>query len=426
MTHTKYPMRLSKTSGPCVAALAALLLIVAPLAQAQTEIVLYSFGGQTADGAYPTAVPIFDDGGNFYGTTAAGGAKGGGTVFELTAEGSEKVLYSFGSQSHDGGAPYAGLTFDKNGNLYGTTSYGGAYKCSNGYVCGTVFQLTAGGTEKVLHSFGNGAYYGTKGDGTDPFASLIIDNAGSLYGTTSLGGNLECGSYGCGTVFKLTPNKKGDFKERVLYRFGSHPGDGESPYAGLIFDNAGNLYGTTFAGGDYGHGTVFELTASGKEKVLYSFGSYRGDGLDPAGGLIFDSAGNLYGTTSEGGAYTVGTVFELTADGTEKILYSFGSQSGDGENPQAGLVIDANGNLFGTTYDGGAYYKGSVFVLTAAGTEKVLYSFGSQAGDGNYPEAGLTLDKNGDLYGTAKLGGIDCLGAYGCGTVFKIDALAMR
>jgi len=403
-----------------VAALSTLVLIVASPAQAQTETVLYSFGRQTADGAYPFAVPIFDNSGNLYGTTATGGAQGRGTIFELTAAGSEKVLYSFGSQPHDGGDPYAGLIFDKSGNLYGTTSYGGAYKCSNAYDCGTVFELTADGTEKVLHSFGNSGYYGPKGDGTDPFAGLIIDSAGNLYGTTSLGGDLECGGYGCGTVFKLTPKGRGNFKEKVLYRFGSHPADGLSPYAGLIFDNAGNLYGTTSGGGYYGYGTVFELTAAGKEKILYSFGSYRGDGLDPVAGLTFDNAGNLYGTTSEGGAYTVGTVFELTADGTEKILYSFGSQAGDGENPQAGLIFDANGNLYGTTYEGGAYYEGTVFELTAAGAEKVLYSFGSQAGDGNYPEAGLIFDNNGNLYGTTKLGAIDCLGTYGCGTVFKL------
>ncbi len=405
-----------------LAALSTLLLIIAPPVQAQTETVLYSFATQPGDGEYPDAGLIFDTNGNLYGTTVSGGAHYGGTVFELTAAGTEKILYSFGSQPRDGSGPYAGLIFDNAGNLYGTTSYGGAFKCSNAYVCGTVFELTADGTEKVLHSFGN-LYESARGDGTDPQAGLIFDNAGNLYGTTFLGGDLECGGYGCGTVFKLTQTGKEKvvFKEKVLYRFGSHAGDGVGPYAGLIFDNAGNLYGTTAGGGYYDRGTVFELTAAGKEKILYSFGSYPGDGLVPEAGLIFDNAGNLYGTTFEGGASTNGTVFELTADGTEKILYSFSNGPGDGAYPIAGVIFDSNGNLYGTTSSGGAYYAGTVFELTAAGTEKVLYSFGSQTDDIVLPNAGVIFDTNGNLYGTTRLGGdLECEAPYGCGTVFKL------
>jgi uncharacterized repeat protein (TIGR03803 family) len=274
-----------------------LTTLAAVSAQAQTQTVLYNFGSQAGDGHDPSyGSLIFDKEGNLYGTTLSGGAQGYGAVFELTAAGSEKVLYSFGSEVGDGHGAYAGLIFDHAANLYGTTAGGGAYKCSNAYVCGTVFELTAAGTEKVLHSFYNLYNYGM-GDGTYPFAGVIFDNAGNLYGTTVYGGDLQCGAYGCGTVFKLTP--KG--KEKVLYRFGRHAGDGQNPYAGLIFDHAGNLYGTTFDGGYYGYGTVFELTAAGKEKVLYSFGRYKGDGLHPQAGLVLDDMGNLYSTTTYGG-----------------------------------------------------------------------------------------------------------------------------
>jgi len=386
-------------------------------AQAQTETVLYNFGSQAGDGHDPSyGSLIFDQESNLYGTTLSGGAQGSGALFELTAAGSEKVLYSFGSHTGDGRDPYAGLTFGNNGNLYGTTVGGGSYKCSNAYVCGTVFEVTAAGTEKVLHSFGNLSGYGM-GDGTYPFGGVIFDNAGNLYGTTTYGGDLQCGGYGCGTVFRLTA--KG--KEKVLYRFGRHAGDGLNPYAGLVFDNAGNLYGTTFDGGYYGYGAVFELTAAGKEKVLYSFGRYPGDGLHPQASLIFDNAGNLYSTTTYGGADGYGTVFELTAAGTEKILYSFGGQTGDGENPVGGVIFDTNGNLYGTTSFGGAYYAGTVFELTAAGTEKVLYTFGSQASGVIYPYAAPIIDNNDNLYGITTFGGdLECSAPYGCGTVFKL------
>jgi uncharacterized repeat protein (TIGR03803 family) len=271
----------------------ALLLIGAHPALAQTETVLYSFGSQSDDGYYPFAGLVFDKKGNLFGTTVSGGADGYGTVFELTTAGTEKVLYSFGSQPGDGQSPEAGLVFDKKGNLFGTTVSGGA----DGY--GTVFELTTAGTEKVLYSFG------------------------------------------------------------------SQSGDGQSPYAGLVFDKEGNLYGTTEKGGADGYGTVFELTAAGAEKVLYNFGSQPGDGQRPYASLVFDEKGNLYGTTEYGGAYTEGTVFELTAAGAEKVLYSFGSQTVDGGYPYAGLVFDKDGTgLYGTTVSGGADNYGTVFEVT--------------------------------------------------------------
>jgi uncharacterized repeat protein (TIGR03803 family) len=395
-----------------LAVLSALLLIAAHPVQAQTETVLYNFKGYPGDGAHPAASLILDEKGDLYGTTDLGGEYGLGTVFEWTATGTEKVLYSFGSQSGDGSVPAGGLIFDKENNLYGTAATGGAF----GY--GAVFELTATGVEKILYSFG-----GQPGDGATPVAGLIFDKKGNLYGTTEYGG-----AHAYGTIFELSAAGT----EKVLYSFGSQSGDGTYP-VGLIFDTKSNLYGTTIQGGDLscgygGCGTIFELTKAGTEKVLYSFSGYPGDGDGPSAGLIFDKKGDLYGTTEYGGTYNCighgcGTVFELTAAGTEKVLYSFGSQSDDGNYPVAGLNFDKKGNLYGTTYASGSYNYGTVFELTAAGTEKVLYSFGDFLGDGANPEAGLIFDKEGNLYGTTVYVSDHGYGNIGYGTVFKLTFL---
>jgi uncharacterized repeat protein (TIGR03803 family) len=387
---------------------------------AATQTVLHSFGNGT-DGAYLYAGLIIDGAGNLYGTTQEGGAYGFGTVFELTPEAgggwTENVLYSFNNNGTDGVEPYAGLIFDGAGNLYGTTFVGGTY---NG---GTVFELTpqAGGgwTEKVLYSFGaNGA------DGDQPYAGLIFDGAGNLYGTTYDGG-----TYDAGTVFELTPQAGGGWTENVLHTFNDNGTDGYLPLGGLILDAAGNLYGTTQHGPSRKRngccGTVFELTpqtgGGWTEKVLYSFGGKHGN--EPNGGLVFDGAGNLYGTTIEGGTYSSGTVFELTPEAgggwTEKVLHSFGNGT-DGIGPRGSLVFDGAGNLYGTTYDGGTYYLygGTVFKLTpkvgGSWTEKVLHSFGNGT-DGDQPYANLIFDAAGTLYGTTYVGG-----TYNRGTVFEI------
>jgi len=295
----------------------------------------------------------------------------------------ESVLYSFSSRSRDGQIPLAGLIRDKKGNLYGTTDNGGA----NGY--GTVFKLTRAGAETVLYSFGS-----QSGDGTDP-GGLIMDKLGNLYGTTFYGG-----ANGRGTVFKLTPSGN----ETVLYSFGSQPGDGANPQSGLSRDKEEILYGTTCCGGANGIGTVFRLTPSGVETVLYSFGSQPGDGINPGAGLIMDKKGNLYGTTYRGGAYSGGTVFKVTPSGTETVLYGFGSQRGDGGNPYAGPIMDAKGNLYGTTFDGGTEGYGTVFKLTPSGVETLLLSFTDGYRQGVNPTAGLVMDKRGNLYGTTSGG----------------------
>lgn len=422
------------------------LTITAPLLAASKEDLLYSFDNNGADGYNPYSSLIFDSMGNLYGTTTRGGAYNGGTVFQLTPNGNgtwtETILYSFCSATScaDGLAPYAGLTFDTSGNLYGTTVYGGAYTSAcYGYGCGTVFELSPGTngawTETVLHSFADVG----KG-GSNPQASLIFDALGNLYSTTYGGG-----TSGYGTVFRLAPAGNGTWTEKVLYTFCSLSNctDGNNPWASLIMDAAGNLYSTTYGGGSNGYGTVFQLVPGSHdtwtENVLYSFASNGTDGYAPEASLIFDAAGNLYGTTLLGGAsgtgcggYGCGTVFGLwpgtNGTWTEAVLYSFCSVRGctDGLGPQAGLISDAAENLYGTTYGGGSsrtgcqgYGCGTVFRLTPGANgkwkESVLHSFKRRLKDGYWPYAGLIFDAAGNLYGTTIYGG-----AYANGTVFEI------
>ena len=391
-----------------------------------TETILHSFGNGT-DGISPNASLIFDSNGNLYGTTYFGGIHGQGTVFELSpSQGggwTETVLHSFGSGT-DGAQPYAALILDMAGNLYSTTYKGGVHGE------GTVFELSprlgGGWTETVLHSFGNPATQ----DGADPFGDLVADATGNLYGMTQ-GGGIR----GKGTVFELSLGQGGGWTETVLHSFGNPATqDGANPFAGLIFDQDGNLYGTTYLGGIHSLGTAFELSPSGgggwTETVLHSFGVPGSqDGSDPEGGLIFDRSGNLYGTTMAGGIHVdgvcspvgCGTVFELSpregGGWTETVLHSFGNGT-DGIFPQAGLVSDAVGNLYGTTESGGIHSMGTTFTLTpregGGWTETVLHSFGNGT-DGAFPVSGLTFDSLGNLYSTTLAGGI-----HGLGTAFQL------
>jgi uncharacterized repeat protein (TIGR03803 family) len=332
---------------------------------------LHSFG-KGSDGADPYAGLVLDSAGNLYGATINGGAYGYGTVYELspseTGTWTEKVLHDFNLSSENGteAVPWGGLTLDSSGNLYGTASVGGIGG-------GAVFELTPGKggtwTESVLYKF-----LQSEGDGTDPFGSLVFDSQGNLYGTTALGGsNYNCihHEYGCGTVFELTPSASGGWSEKILHDFDNNGVDGNTPYATLIFDAAGKLYGTTAYGGvnvctngSYGCGTVFRLSPNSDgtwtETVLHSFGSSGVDGNYPISNLTLDSTGHLYGTTAGGGTNSGGTVFELvhkSGQWIEKILYSFsfGANAQDGYAPYAGLVEGNNGNLYGTTFSGGAY-----------------------------------------------------------------------
>jgi uncharacterized repeat protein (TIGR03803 family) len=308
----------------------------------------------------------------------------------------DRVIYSFTGTNGDGAFPYAVLVQDAAGNLYGTTSAGGASRV------GTIFVVNRSGQEKVLYSF-----TGTNGDGAAPIAGLVQDAAGNFFGTTYAGG-----VYGNGTVFVV--NRSG--QEKVLYSFTGTNGDGASPFAGLVEDAAGNFYGTTYAGGVYGNGTVFAVSRSGQEKVLYSFTGTNGDGANPLAGLIRDAAGNLYGTTTNGGAYRRGTAFAISRSGQENVLYSFTGTNGDGANPFAGLIRDAAGNLYGTTEYGGASGIGTIFAVSRSGQEKIVHSFPGSEFDGTYPVVGLIQDAAGNFYGTTAAGG-----ALGCGTIFVVS-----
>jgi uncharacterized repeat protein (TIGR03803 family) len=380
-------------------------------AQTSTERVLHSFTGD--DGAHPLGPMIMDSAGNLYGTTNNGG-EGFGTVYELVKSDNYYALtfHAFTSANGDGADPTGGLVMDSSGDLFGTTYEGGTPDY------GTVFELVnsdVGYTEKVLYSFTN-----TSGDGTHPFAGLITDKAGNLYGETNYGGNQNDG-----TIFELVYSS-GHYTEKVLHSFGDTNGDGTHPLRRLLMDGSGNLFGTTNDGGAYGYGTVFELAKSLNgytENVLYSFSGTNGDGANPEADLVMDGSGNIYGTTTFGGTYggnpAYGTVFELVNSSSgyaEKVLGAFsGSSAGGGAYPEGGLVMDAFGNLYGTTIEGGAAGNGRVFKESVSSGETVIYDFMGYP-DGEAPAADLLLDSSGHLFGTTEDGGTD--GADG--TVFEI------
>jgi len=366
------------------------LLSIASAAWAQsTLITLHTFTGP--DGAYSYAPLVRDRAGNLYGTTAAGGTFNVGTIFKIDTFGNETVLYNFKGR-RDGGNPRSGLLLDSTGNLFGITASGGTGSGQGG----VLFKLTPSGQQIILHSF-------STSDGAGSASGLLRDSSGNFYGTTEIGG-----AHNQGVVFKLDPH--GNYS--ILYSFTGRNGDGSEPFAGLVRDQAGNLYGTTFGGGSFGLGTVFKIDASGNESVLYSFVGGN-DGLIPSSTLVLDPAGNLYGTTDGGGTYNRGTVFEIDSNGNESILHTFGATD-DGASPFVGLVRDKSGNLYGVTDGGGADRHGSVFKLDSSGNETVLYSFTGGL-DGARPEAALTLDQSGNLYGTT----LD-KGAGGVGTVFTL------
>jgi uncharacterized repeat protein (TIGR03803 family) len=392
----------------------------------QTFTVLYTFTGG-ADGEFPSASPIRDWAGNLYSTTVNGGddlscsysgIPGCGVVFKLDPTGKETVLYTF-TGGADGGVP-SGLIRDREGNLYGTTLGGG----SSSLAAGTVFKVDNTGHETVLHSFCSAA---NCADGNTPNAGVIRDEEGNLYGTTIGGGEFCIEQSGCGVVFKL--DRAG--QETVLYNFCPNGygncTDGSAPSSGLIRDAVGNLYGTTLGGGANGDGTVFKLDPTGRETVLHSFAG-GADGSYVVAGLILDEEGNLYGTTAGGGSGGGGTVFKVDPAGKEKVLYSFTGGT-DGGWPN-GLIRDEQGNLYGTTLFGGlapasspcgVSFCGVVFKLEPTGKETVLYSFTGGA-DGANPSAALLRDFAGNLYGTASSGGdLSCFPPYGCGVVFKLN-----
>jgi uncharacterized repeat protein (TIGR03803 family) len=318
-----------------------------------TETVLHSFGGASAsvnDGWNPTARLILDAAGNLYGTTGYGGAHGHGTVFKVDAAGNATIVHSF-SGGTDGARPNAGLVLDAAGNFYGTTQYGGRECYGQG--CGTVFRISADGRETVLYRFADGE------DGASPLGGVALDSSGNIYGTTWLGG-----THSYGTVFEI--NTSGN--EKVLHSFAGGS-DGANPLDAPVLDNAGNMYGTTAAGGASGNsllglGTIFMVDTAGHESILYTFAG-GSDGANPYAHLLVDASGNLYGTASAGGCCGQGAVFEFS-DGVLTPLYGFSTPDSNGENsdgqyPMGGLIRDSAGNLYGTTVQAGTYGWGTVF-----------------------------------------------------------------
>jgi uncharacterized repeat protein (TIGR03803 family) len=431
-------------------ALGTVLLSTAMAARAQelpNDMALYTFTGE--DGEFPQGNVIRDRAGNLYGTAINGGdlsgcnGSGCGVVFKLDGSGKETVLYSF-TGGADGAYPATGLVRDEAGNLYGTTHGGGdisASACSFNPGCGVVFKVDASGKETVLYAFTGGA------DGLGASSGLVRDEAGNLYGTTVMGGDLSgvCPGFpapGCGVVFKVDATGK----ETVLHTF-TGGADGYAPYGDLLRDEAGSLYGAASNGGDVsgfcgdvvlnttgflGCGTVFKLDHTGKFTVLHTFNGADG-GPFPDGWLVRDNEGNLYGMSGNGGDLSgcsglgCGVVFKVDREGKESVLYSF-TGGADGAETFAGVVRDEQGNLYGTTYFGGDFSGslctsagcGVVFKLDPTGKETVLHTF-TGGTDGANPNAGLLPGEEGNLYGTASDGGdTSCSAPYGCGVVFKI------
>jgi uncharacterized repeat protein (TIGR03803 family) len=385
-----------------------------------SESVIYTFTDEDNNAGVPYGGLVFDHAGNLYGTTFEGGTFGGGTVYELTPNGeggwSESVIYSF-TDGSDGYGPLTALAIDDTGNLYGTTHFGGNGSCG----CGTVFELkstTNGWQYSLVYTFTGGD------DGSYPWASLTLDASGNIYGAAFLGG-----SSALGTAFTLQHLADGSWRFKLLHTFAGGR-DGSHPTTNLIFDGQGNLYGTTEQGGgsancEDGCGTAFELMPGGSqwhEILLHSFTGVA-DGQYPNGPLLFDAIGNLYGVAGGGGTHAQGTVYELqpsTGKWKAKILHNFIGKP-DGAAPQGGLIFDAAGNLYGTSDGGGSVGFGTAFQLAPVHDSwsfTNLHNFYVSHADGAEPTGNLVKDSAGNFYGAASGG------SYAAGVVFVLSPTA--
>lgn len=388
-------------------------------AQTLTTIADFTF----SEGVDPDAPMVQGVNGNLYGTTAAGGSSthcrldglpyGCGTVFEITSGGTLTTVHRF--DDTDGGTP-GGLVQATNGGLYGTTFYGGANSA------GTVFSISSTGVLTTVYSFCSQT---NCTDGKYPTSQLVLGINGNFYGATYGGGG-----NGRGTIFQITPGGS----LTTLYSFCSQTDctDGSGP-GGLRLASSGAFYGMTSTGGVNLGGTIFEITPAGKLNTLYSFCSQANctDGYGPSA-VVQASNGVFYGVTNQGGTNCLdgspsgcGTVFEITLKGVLKTLYSFCAQTNcsDGSNPN-GLMQGTDGNLYGTTSTGGLSGNwGTIFEVTSAGTLTTLHQFCSQTNceDGAGPQGGLTQATDGNFYGTTGEGGSDCIGSAGCGSVFSLS-----
>jgi uncharacterized repeat protein (TIGR03803 family) len=389
--------------GTVAAILLAIACTLTPL-QAQTFTVLHSFQGGS-DGAYPVSGLVHDANGTLYGTTKLGGDGtcpwsgnlGCGVIFTIDSHGQESIFYSFPG-GDDGQGPIGTLVRDAEGNLFEPTIQGGDFFCLFPQRCGALVKVDPTGAETVLFRF-DSLFSGSVT--RNPLSGLVEDSAGNLYGTTF--GDAPA-------VFRLGAN--GVFTPLYFFREFSAT-DGTNPLGALVVDQNGNLYGTTQTGGTSNNGTVYILDQNANETILHNFAA-SGDGRLPRGRLLRDATGNLYGTTFAGGISNKGTIFKLSSSGQETILYNFGAVAGDGANPPAGVIMDNLGNLYGTTYLGGLHNNGTVFKLSPAGKLTILYNF-TGGDDGAHPYDDLDRDAGGNLFGTAFDGG-----ASGLGTVFKL------
>ena len=379
-------------SRPAAGLLAGSVLLVSVLATggayAQGFATLRAFGGR--DGSTPSAALVQGHDGTFYGTTQLGSEKGRGTVFAMRADGVLTVLYELAGP--EGADVFAPLVFGQDGQLYGTTALGGPGELDGK---GTVFRFSTDGWYTPLHFF-SGA------DGEHPQTGLTVGRDGTLYGTTTRGGDFDQG-----TIFAITP--QGEFRTvHALFR-----NEGEMPLGELLLGRDGWLYGTTSSGGPANQGTLFRVSPSGGFSVLHVFGYYEpSEGTSPRGRLVQGSDGCIYGTTEFGGEYGYGTVFRMAPDGTYTDFHSFSQR--EGANPLAGLMVGRDGRFYGTTSWGGAYGSGTVFAITPNRRVSVVHDFTGGA-DGGSPVSGLLQASDGHLYGTTPLGGASSMG-----TVFRI------
>jgi uncharacterized repeat protein (TIGR03803 family) len=361
----------------------------------QTFTVLHTF--HLTDGELPFSGLIHGSDGNLYGTTAGGEHRAvGGEVFKITTSGKFSIMHAF-SGSNDGAFPQASVIRDSGGNLYGTTTYGGSFNA------GVVYKVTSARVENVIYTFTGGT------DGGGPTSDLVRDAKGNLYGTTVAGGNPACtavegGLTGCGTVFKIDTTGT----ETVLYTFAGGS-DGAYPFAGVVMDSSGNLYGTTSTGGLYGAGQIFKIDTSNNKTDVHDFEPGVGnDGADPKTDLTFAAGGVLYGTTLQGGDLNAGdcarmgcgAAFELDTNDVVTTIHSFEGPLSDGQSPSGPLARDTAGNFYGTSYSGGIYNAGAVYKMTPSGTLTILHSF-TGGSDGLEPNGRVYVDSAGVVYGNA-------------------------
>jgi uncharacterized repeat protein (TIGR03803 family) len=402
LTARVFPLGLSKLESHrlAMAALALILAAAGPILNAATLTPLYSFTNGV-DGAYPSAGLLRGNDGNFYGATDNGGTNGDGAIFKITSAGVLTTLYSF-TNGLDGAlvaGPRPRLCQGRDGNLYGTTYYGGSY------VAGNIFRITTAGVLTVLYSFTNGA------DGACPCGGVAQGADGNFYGTT--GGTDGHGPHpSWGGVFKITPSGA----LTALYTF-TNGVDGATPTSALAQGRDGNFYGTTDNGGTKGDGAIFRITPSGALTPLYSF-TNGVDGATPTAGLVQASDGNFYGTTYSGGAKNLGSVFKITPEGKLTSLYSF-TNGMDCAGPFAGVVQATDGDFYGITRFGGVQQAGGIFQISSNGAFTPLYTFTNGA-DGERPYGGLVQGSDGNLYGTTEFGGLAGVGA---GTFFRFNPM---